>query len=219
VTRFVEVGPDGVLSAMTSGGIPVLRRDRPDDIAVSEALARLYVEGVPVDWNAVFAGVGQVELPTYPFQRQRYWQHSRGRNDERIWAILDNADADAPLSSVLSELAILRGEPAEEPQDTGEPVTLRERLAGLPGEEQGCVLLDLVVAHTAAVLGHERVDAVAADQEFLDVGFASLTAVELRDRLMAASGVDLPPTLIYDYPTPADVAGHLGARLGVVVER
>jgi acyl transferase domain-containing protein len=218
VTRFVEIGPDGVLSALASGGVPVLRRDRTDGVAVMEALARLYAGGVRVDWDAVFAGVGQVELPTYPFQRQRYWQDSRDRTAERMWSILDSADIDAPLSSVLPSLAALRGSspPADEPPGPGEPATLRQRLALLPGDDQLGVLLDLVLTHTATVLGHEQVAAIEADQEFLDVGFASLTAMELRNRLAATSGVDLPPTLIYDYPTPAAVADHLRVQLEMV---
>ncbi|MBZ6478083.1 type I polyketide synthase, partial [Streptomyces griseocarneus] len=78
---FVEIGPGGVLTAMaqqtaeTASAVAALRADRPEDLAVTTALARLHVLGMPVDWNSVFAGTGArlVDLPTYPFQRQRYW--------------------------------------------------------------------------------------------------------------------------------------------------
>jgi acyl transferase domain-containing protein len=215
VTRFVEIGPDGVLSALTSGAVPMLRRDRDEVVAVTEALTRLHVDGVRVDWDAVFAGVGRVELPTYPFRRQRFWQVGRDRATERIWAVLDSADADAPLSSVLPALAALRGSapPSDEPPGAEEPVTLRERLARMPREDHLGVLVELVRTHTATVLGHDEVAAIEADQDFLDAGFASLTAMELRNRLVTASGVELPPTLIYDYPTPAAVADHLRVHL------
>ncbi|MGP3945522.1 type I polyketide synthase [Streptomyces sp. 6N106] len=88
VSRFVEVGPDGVLTAMardcvadrTEGTtepvlVPVLRKDRPETRALTTALAELHVGGVGVDWERVFAGRGArtVELPTYAFQRERYW--------------------------------------------------------------------------------------------------------------------------------------------------
>ncbi|MFH9908286.1 type I polyketide synthase [Streptomyces sp. NPDC017225] len=77
VSRFLEIGPDGVLSAMVDGAVavPALRRGRPETAALLGAVGQLYVNGVPVDWEAVLAGRGarQVDLPTYPFQRRRYW--------------------------------------------------------------------------------------------------------------------------------------------------
>jgi acyl carrier protein len=73
------------------------------------------------------------------------------------------------------------------------------------------VLLDLVRALAAEVLGHDSAEAVGADDDFLDLGFASLTAVELRNRLNAATGLDLPPTLVYDVTTPNEVVGLLRA--------
>ncbi|MBB5122497.1 acyl transferase domain-containing protein/acyl carrier protein, partial [Streptomyces eurocidicus] len=82
VTRFLELGPDGVLSAMAGESVsedavltPVLRKDRPEDTAILDALGRMYVQGVRVDWPALFAGTGarQVDLPTYAFQHERFW--------------------------------------------------------------------------------------------------------------------------------------------------
>ncbi|RKN07440.1 SDR family NAD(P)-dependent oxidoreductase [Streptomyces radicis] len=75
--RFLEIGPDGVLSAMVDGALATatLRRERPETATLLAAVGRLYAAGVPVDWSAVFAGRGarRVDLPTYPFQRRRYW--------------------------------------------------------------------------------------------------------------------------------------------------
>ncbi|MFE9065435.1 type I polyketide synthase [Streptomyces violaceusniger] len=88
VSRFVEVGPDGVLTAMARDCVadrpegttepvlvPVLRKDRPETLALTTALAELHVHGVGVDWAQTFAGrdARKVELPTYAFQRERYW--------------------------------------------------------------------------------------------------------------------------------------------------
>nr|WP_167970595.1 beta-ketoacyl synthase N-terminal-like domain-containing protein [Lentzea indica] len=71
--RFLEIGPDGVLSALVDGGIPALRKDRPEAPALITALARLHVAGTDVDWKPFFDGATRIELPTYAFQRQRFW--------------------------------------------------------------------------------------------------------------------------------------------------
>ncbi|GAB3690869.1 hypothetical protein GCM10027597_46950 [Saccharopolyspora tripterygii] len=75
---FLELGPDGALSTLVDGCVPALRKDRPEDSAFLTALARLHVAGVAVDWTVFFANTGarRVELPTYPFDRERYWPES-----------------------------------------------------------------------------------------------------------------------------------------------
>ncbi|MFF7656914.1 SDR family NAD(P)-dependent oxidoreductase, partial [Streptomyces sp. NPDC007983] len=90
---------------------------------------------------------------------------------------------------------------------------LLARLTGLPSEERREVLLDLVRETTAAVLGHAAPEAIAEDRGLLDLGLDSLTAVELRNRLNARTGLRLPTTLTFDYPTPGVLAGHLHDEL------
>ncbi|WP_271208754.1 type I polyketide synthase, partial [Streptomyces poonensis] len=82
VTTFVEIGPGGVLSALAQGcfdgdadvvTVPVLRADRPESYAVTAAIGVLHTYGLSPDWRALFPGARRVDLPTYAFQRERYW--------------------------------------------------------------------------------------------------------------------------------------------------
>ncbi|NUT51763.1 MAG: hypothetical protein HOV94_31380, partial [Saccharothrix sp.] len=88
-------------------------------------------------------------------------------------------------------------------------------LGARPVEERRQVLSDVVRAEIASVLGHASADAVTADRTFRDLGFDSLTAVELRNRLNSATGVRLRVTTIFDYPTADELAGHLVEELGL----
>ncbi|MEV0643007.1 SDR family NAD(P)-dependent oxidoreductase [Streptomyces sp. NPDC050619] len=194
---FLEVGPAGVLSGLVLAGsprdtvaAPMLRRDRGEEEAVVGALATLHVAGVPVDWRALGAGTGarRVELPTYPFQRQRYWP--------------DGGPVAPPAP---------HAEPATDGSASRE--ALVARLVALGPDERRRHLLGLVRAETAVVLGHRGRDEIDPDHEFGRLGMDSLTAVELGRLLSTATGLHLPATLAYDYPSPRRLAAHLLAEL------
>ncbi|MEB4212195.1 type I polyketide synthase, partial [Mycobacterium sp. 94-17] len=90
---------------------------------------------------------------------------------------------------------------------------LLQRLEGLPEDEQRAVLLDLVRANIATVLGNSSPESIDPDRAFQELGFDSLTAVEMRNRLKAATGLALSPTLIFDYPNSAALAGYMYSEL------
>ncbi|MFF1903701.1 SDR family NAD(P)-dependent oxidoreductase [Kitasatospora sp. NPDC058218] len=91
---------------------------------------------------------------------------------------------------------------------------LADRLAGLAAAEQETLLLELVRTHVATVLGHAGAANVKAEKAFKDAGFDSLTSVQLRNRLRESTGLNLPTTVVYDYPTPVALARFLREELG-----
>ncbi|MEW9534760.1 type I polyketide synthase, partial [Microbispora sp. NPDC049125] len=109
VRVFVELGPDAVLSAMgpecvEGVFVPALRRERAEVETVVAAVARLHVEGVTVDWEGFLPGGRRVELPTYAFQRQRFWLEPSSRTaaaasadevEARFWEAVEREDLEA----------------------------------------------------------------------------------------------------------------------------
>ncbi|WP_441349508.1 SDR family NAD(P)-dependent oxidoreductase, partial [Streptomyces sp. MA5143a] len=113
----------------------------------------------------------------------------------------------------LPEAAPRTTEPAPDERRTAAAPALVESLAGLTDRERDRRLLDLVRSSAAAALGHSDAADVAADAAFRDLGLDSVTALDLRNRLTAATGLRLPGTLVFDHPTPTAVAAELRTLL------
>ncbi|MEV5128625.1 type I polyketide synthase [Streptomyces decoyicus] len=114
----------------------------------------------------------------------------------------------SPLLEDLPEAAdAVGGVSTEASEDKGQSFV--DRFAGVSPVERSQAVLDLVRGHTAAVLGFREMKAVEPVRAFRDLGFDSLTAVELRNGLNAETGMRLPATLVFDYPTPQLLAAHV----------
>ncbi|MFC9929209.1 type I polyketide synthase [Streptomyces sp. NPDC127190] len=206
VTCCLELGPGG-LTAMTREGlaaedglpgasvVPLLRDGRPEEHTVVAALAEAFVRGATVDWTPLTGWAEErVDLPTYAFQRASYWFDAAG------------GPGPLPAEAPAAPDRALR-EPADAPTAPGQ--TPHEVAGTAPAAD----LPELVRASVATVLGHFSTDTVDTGRTFKELGFDSLTAVEFRDRVAEATGLtDLPPTLIYNYPTPDELVRFLRAR-------
>ncbi|UMO99865.1 type I polyketide synthase [Amycolatopsis sp. EV170708-02-1] len=131
---------------------------------------------------------------------------------------LDLATLRAGLGADVPPLlrGLIRGT-GKRAETAGSPTgdALKAELAGMTGEERAAALLNLVATHVAAVLGHAGPEQVDPAKAFTELGFDSLAAVELRNRVNEATGLRLPATLVFDHPTTTAVAELVGAEIVV----
>jgi polyene macrolide polyketide synthase len=147
---------------------------------------------------------------------------------ERALAIFDTAGAlgESLLVPVEFDWTVLRARAKDGPvaplfrdflrvavRSESEKSSLVKRLAGVPEAEREALVVELVRGHAAAVLGHASAEAVEPDRAFQELGFDSLAAVELRNRLSASTALRLSPTLVFDYPSAAAIAAYLLAEI------
>jgi surfactin synthase thioesterase subunit/acyl carrier protein len=200
---FVETSPHPVLSVgmqetfddagQRAFALGSLRREDGGPERFLTSVAEGHTRGLPVDWTVVYAADAErVELPTYAFQRQRYWL-----------ADLTTASA-VPATAPTAET-----DPPHDP-----PERLWAALSRKSPDEQRQELLELVCSYTSKVTasskaGPDTGETIAPSTPFRELGFDSLMATELRNHLSTATGQHLPSTIIYEHPTPEDLAAHL----------
>ncbi|MDX3580182.1 acyl carrier protein, partial [Streptomyces sp. FL07-04A] len=218
ITAYLELGPDPVLTALVKntldtptedgagtgagaagGSAPVvavsaLRRDADETRTALRALAAVSTTATPADWTPLLAAGRRITLPTYAFQHKRYW--------------IDTPDVTAPAPAAAPATD------AETDHDT-EPDGhgWAERLHGLSDPQRIELIAELISRHTAEILEYGTDHEVDPALPFKELGYNSLTSVDLRSSLSADLGVALPPSLVYDYPTPEILARHIVTTL------
>ncbi|WSV64928.1 type I polyketide synthase [Streptomyces sp. NBC_01013] len=187
-TAFVEVGPDAVLTPLVAACLPGTA-----PLAVpSQVRDRRGEETFAVALSKLHASGGEVRWDSWFVEQAALPAELPTYPFEHTHHWWPSPAAEAPK---------VRRAP--------EPVGAPEA----PAPEEGGSLLDLVRRHAAHVLGHESPESIAAEDNFLDIGFSSFTALEVRNRLCEATGLLLPPVLLFDHPTPSAVAGFIRDEL------
>jgi acyl transferase domain-containing protein len=198
VTAMLDLGPDGSAAAMAAeilatgtGGvrtIAAVRAPGSEQFSVLEALALAHTTGIEPDWPAVFAPMRPraVPLPTYAFRTDRYWWDT---------SVLSASEPEAGTSFDTAAQAAV-------------PAVHRrvDVLADLPNIDQ---LENLICRVVAAVVGYDEPEDLDTSTRFSDLGITSVGLVELHGRLSEAVRLPLPPTFVFEYPTPAALAAHL----------
>ena len=222
-THFVEVGSSSGLTLSIEQSLSPeasvvavagLSKHRPEVTGLLQDAGSLFCSGAQLDWRAVFAYSGgqRVELPTYAFQRRRFWpsplvDHSADTTGSNL------AEAEYPLLEVPLAQSdsgeVLVGKNAEDA--SASPAATRARLLygqSSPAQKRG-FLAELICSHTASIMGYEETGEITSDTTFYDVGLDSISALELCGYLKATTGIRVSPALIFEYATPNDLSGYL----------
>jgi acyl transferase domain-containing protein len=197
----IEMGPRAVLTTLGQERMQAKTRwvasanGREEDFdALQSAIGEAFSAGAALDWKAVFCEerVRRISLPTYPFERERYW-------------IADRDSTKAHEVSLPMATEALSSNGTEPAPGVGWHVD--------PGESRLMSLEHAVRKEAARVLGLRRGELPERDARLADMGLDSLMAVTLRNRLQAIVGRGLPPTFAFEYPTSAEMAAALDMLL------
>ncbi|MFD3827328.1 type I polyketide synthase, partial [Streptomyces sp. NPDC058625] len=199
---FLEIGPDGVLTALTRRrvdaeadpvAVPALRKDRSEETALLTSLARLHVSGVRVDWRPYFDGTGarRTELPTYAFQRARYWPDAQRSTtggtgadplDAAFWTAVEGED----LTTLAADLAV----------DTDALGAVLPALSTWRRRQRDQAMVDGIRHHEVWKPLSLPSSAPAADGTWLAVVPEALADDEWAAAVLAAVGADVVPLTV-----------------------
>jgi thioester reductase-like protein len=205
---FVEIGPSGAFvglarqSLSTSrevAWIPSLTAQRTGARDLQEALGRLYVRGVPVDWQRVHAGPGRrrLRLPMYPFERRRYW----------LAEVSSSRDASIAATGVDAIASPLPAAPPARPKEDG---VLMRVMSMTPADRRLDLLRQLLKSRVATLLGFESPAALDDRRPLNEIGLNSLMALELKSELDRELGTVIPVAALFEHVTVEALARFLG---------
>jgi acyl transferase domain-containing protein len=228
---FIEIGPKPTLLEMGRQCLPEEDRlwlpslcpEQEDWQQILCSLGELYVRGVSVNWYSFDQDYSRhrLQLPTYPFQRRRYWveTNNNGHSNNNYQAC-NNGEVEALLQQTTELLPKLLQALTKQQQVNNSPHKakqvseqqehwLLERLKDLPHNER----LDFLIAHlqheVATVLGLDASQLIEQKLGFFEMGMDSLLAIELRNRIKTNLGTLISPTLAFNYPNIESLANYL----------
>ena len=192
---FIECGGKSTLLGMgraclpeaTGTWLPSLRPEHSNWQQMLQSLGELYLSGISLDWAGIEQGKqsNKVSLPTYPFQRSRYWVNLKGET--------------VPLSVVSEETAKT---PPRNPQ-------LTQTLAQTAADQRLTFLIEHLQREVSAILGLAPSQTPLPEQGFFQLGMDSLMAIELKNRLEFQLEKRLPKTVTFNYPSISALANYL----------
>ena len=226
---FLEIGPQPILLGMgrqclpadVGVWLPSLRDGQEDWQQMLHSLAELYVRGVKVDWLGFDRDYlrSKVVLPTYPFQRQRYWietsenESQKGEGEpsleSKTMTIVDGLKngSNQQLAQQLEKVG--KSSPEQVGQSGKEKSDFIQRWEVTPEEERRELLVTHIREQIARILGLTEPEQIELQQSLFDLGIDSLMAVELRNQLQKSLGQTLPSMLLFDYPTLGELVTYL----------
>ena len=187
---FVEVGPGGGLSAAVE-----------QSLTTQQPVAVVTMAKDQPEVDSLLAAAGRLFSSGVGVKWDAVLAGSRGRR------------VSLPTYGFVRRRFWVGAAADQQPRVASQPVDWADRVKQLKPAEQRRRLVELVCGHVAIVLGHKSGHDVDAGRAFEDLGFDSLTGVELRNRLKTDTGLALSRTLIFDYPAPAALADHLLQQL------
>jgi acyl transferase domain-containing protein len=218
---FVEISPHPILlsaiHACLAGAkregvaLPSLRRQQSERRSLLSTLASLYALGKPVEWSGVFPpGREHVPMPTYPWQRERFWAKQCGAQANNEPRHSGRTRPDEEDSGRVAEVMEVKSHPRATPIDEqlAVPELTREQLLSTAPDDRVSVLSEHLRQHIAVVLrlASARID---LNQSLLTLGIDSLMAVELKNRVESKLGIAIPLAQLIKGPTLIELAHAL----------